>query len=217
MWAWFCLTLRKQDEKARNISTSFSHPTPPVSPSPFPDLLEIRHLRSFSFAASLSRPSFHSCGLWAGRKDHHEAEVPSSPRTWIDWPACPLLSAHLFKPAPFLGLLYLSFLTFAQRCSLSSSLEVLPHFPYGSGLYPFPSPRQPDAIGASSLRDPVPYLSLVCLPFLTLPSLLRPQGLRVPIEEIPSAPYPGQNPLVYPGSRAAQGKMKKEESSHLPI
>lgn len=36
---------------------------------------------------------------------------------------------------------------------------------------PNPSPGQADVIGASSLRDPVPYLSLVCLLFLTPPSV----------------------------------------------
>lgn len=84
--------------------------------------------------------------------------MPRSPRTWIDGPTCLLLSAHFLKPAPFLDLSYLSFLIFTKRRSLSSSLEVLPCFHTVARLYPFPNPGQPDAIGASSLRDPVPYL-----------------------------------------------------------
>lgn len=54
-----------------------------------------------------------------------------------------------------------------------------PLLPYGSQAPSFPGPGQPDAIGASSLRDPVPYLSLMCLLFLAPPSIM-PQSLRVP-------------------------------------
>lgn len=58
------------------------------------------------------------------------------------------------------------------------ALLVCPHFLLcfliSPRLYPFPPepcPGQANAIGASSLRDPVPYLSLICLLFLTPPSV----------------------------------------------
>lgn len=133
--------------------------------------------------------------------------MPRSPRTRIHGPTCPLPSVHLLKPAPFLVLSSLSFPIFTKRV-LSPRLTP----PYGTRPHPSPVLGTPYAIGASSLRDPVPFLSLMCLLFLITPVIPlwapRPEGTNQ-VNAI--CLLPRSTPLIYPGSRVAQGKMKKGE------
>lgn len=78
------------------------------------------------------------------------------------WPLFLTSTSHLYERT--CSLLCPSFLL----CFfIGPRLHLAPHPPH----HTHPSPGQADAIGASSLRDPVPYLSLVCLLFLTPPSV----------------------------------------------
>lgn len=116
-------------------------------------------------------------GVGRRKKDHHESKLPQSPRTWMDGPTSPSLSSPFFSPpCSFSGRWFtLPLLTFMKEYALSLCPPFLLCLIF-SRLYPLSphphlSPGQADAIGASSLRDPVPYLPLVCLLFLTPPSV----------------------------------------------
>ena len=85
------------------------------------------------------------------------AHFPPNPQLLL-WPLFHTPLSHLYERTHPLG--------------LPSVPPLLPHFSQALSLpTQTPSPGQANAIGASSLRDPVPYLSLICLLFLTPPSV----------------------------------------------
>lgn len=147
-----------------------------------------------------------------GPKDHQEAKLPQSPRTWMCGPTSSFLSAPAPSTTP-------SHLYQRMRPVPLPSHSALFLFP--PSRHPLPSPGQADAIGASSLRDPAPYLSSVRLLFLTSfsPSR-RPQALGAGAGWVRAICLPPSSKCsIRLGHRAAGRKMKRIQpfSNPMPI
>ena len=151
----------------------------PLCPAPFPSLLDLKHSRSLSESvqAFLSFLWGQLGALEGGKRTITSLSCPRAPgHGWMG--PLPLHSLLFFLlPAPSLDAgSHFSFSPLWKNMPSHFVLHSSSVSSFFSRLYPptphpHLSPEQADAIGASSLRDPVPYLSLVCLLFLTPPSV----------------------------------------------
>lgn len=143
-----------------------------LRPSPFPNLLGSETFKVF-FEVCPGLPFIPEGPARNFGRTIMKLRCPRVPGNgWMDGPISPLLSAR-FPSAPFLV-----FHTSPPSSSQRDAPSPAPPSPPSARLYPLPGPGQADAIGASSLRDPALYLSLVSpLPDTSFKSLSGPPGL----------------------------------------